>query len=168
MNDQTYITLLPIINDNVLYYINLFLTLGVLTWFLVITVLWIRAAVDSEVKYRPIWYLLISIFILSALSGYASWILVMFNPKIAIIIRILFLISQNIICPIFFYLSQSRKFVTLDKYTGIGKEVVKVVTSPDNLGDRELASLIRQLVAANMNRINTEKNDRSTTVVRDS
>lgn len=157
------ITLVPFTSNTNIDYLILFLTLGVLTWFLVITILWIRAAIDANVKDKPIWYLLVTIFVLSALAGYGSWVLMLFSPKIAIIIRLVFLISQNIICPIFYYLSQSRKFMTIDKYTGIGKEVVKVVKSLDHLGDRELASLVRQLVAINIDR--TNKNDRSSTMV---
>ena len=135
------------------------LVLGVLFWYSLISYRWFQSItrVSRESQQALVWMVLI--LVVCSMAAYVGIFLSLFIPEISFWIRPIFLAVQNVICPIFWFHPSSRRLGVMGTNEKIGNEMYKAVNelNSDELGDRELASLARRLVAESLKRMESGK-----------
>lgn len=129
-----------------LVYITASLSLVMAIWCVLGANLWLRASRGASKSSCYIWYWLAAIFIMLSCRD-AALSLMTVQPKIAIPLRLVALVVQNIAFPIFYYYARRHNFVAMGKYDSIGNSIVDAVLLKD-LSEKDLASLARRLVIA--------------------
>ena len=127
------------------------LAAGMLFWYSVIAWKWWESSKLASRETANLWRWLVTIFVVCAIAGYMSWIIALWLPKVAVILRIMALAVQNVACPMFWYYAASRQFTAAGVNERIGAALAS--SDPDHLNDRELAELARKLVAKSLDRI---------------
>ncbi len=133
-------------------YATIVLGLTTCCWYCVITMQWLVAAKTASREARVVWRWLMIIFVVCAIAGYGSMALSLVWPAAFAIVRLTLLVVLNIACPMFLQCSIGQKFQSISKYEGIGQAMADAVQSVEQLDDKKLASLARQLVEKSLER----------------
>ena len=142
--------LLHCLDSTSLGYATALLSLGVVFWYILITYRWWQAASQSSGRSRAVWFSLVLVFLLCLTAGYLTVAIAVFHPKAAAVVRVVALAVQNTACPIFLYWASAKKFRAISSRDQIGHEIIQGVDQ--NLDDKQLASLARQLVIKSLER----------------
>lgn len=146
-------TLLECLDSPVLGYLTAFLAFGMLVWYVLIARKWWESARQSSNGARKAWQWLIVIFIVCAIAGYTSWIIAVFEPMIAAVLRITALSVQNVACPIFMYYASRKTFYAFGREQAIGFRVLEHENSYQTMTDRDLANVMRRALDESSERL---------------
>lgn len=153
MHDWHPHNLVHCVDSFVLGWATVVLSVGTFFWYLLIASRWWGAAGQASPEGRAVWRWLVAIFVVCAIAGYGATTLALFWPKTAVITRLTALVLLNVVCPMFWYYASSRRFVSLSRYEALGEQLVKYVQKPPSeMGNRELDSLVREMVVESLGR----------------
>ena len=141
-------TLVECVDSPALGWLTGLLACGMLIWYVIIARKWWESSRLASAATAKLWQWLVVIFIVCACAGYLSWILALWWPKIATLLRIAALAVQNVACPMFWHYAASQRFTAASANEHVGANVVEAAGG--NMDDRELASFVRRLVKENL------------------
>ncbi len=109
------------------------LCLGVCFWYAAITRRWLDAAKHASNDGCKVWSALAIVFIICAVAGYGTMALALFYPRLAVSLRVGFLILQNIACPIFLRYASTLVFTTISHNERLGQSLREALGGDKNI-----------------------------------
>ena len=163
------------VGSSVLGWLTAVLAVGLVAWYCLIGIRWLDTARYASPSGRKVWMWLVVIFVVCSIAGYGSWVIAMWFPKTATVLRLAVLLAQNIACPLFWYYGSHQRFVSIGKYEALGEEIANAVdeesknginlskrpamsesgilSAADRMNDQALGALTRKLCAKNLERL---------------
>jgi len=139
-------TLNHCVDSDFLAYSIAIMAAGVLIWYWIIASIWWKSMQTATKRARTIWGTLCLIFVVCSIAGYVSWIIALWFPAAAIVIRMTALVLLNfVLCPVFVWYAVRYRFMAYGTFQRFGEHMAGI--DFESMSNAELATMTRAFLA---------------------